>query len=123
MPEAWSLIEAVYNRELPTIEEIVGNAMVDRNTYQPLGVAICYFEPSGIISVYASFGEYFRRYPKDILASMAPTVKAVIASGAEYLYAIADEDIDGSIDLVRWMGGECRMFEAHYKGLWYRHRE
>ncbi len=106
LPAAWAMLEAIYQRPFPDLDEVVGNAMVDRETYQPVGVAIAWFEPTGIVSIQASFGGYFRQYPKDIMASMAPTVKAIIASGAEYLYAIADEDIEGSLELVRWMGGE-----------------
>lgn len=106
LPSALELAAYAIQREMPELHRCVGNALVDKANYWPIGFAVCYYEPCGTVSVHAHFGDYFRTYPKDILAGMAPVCQLVKDSGVAALHAVADEDISGSIDLVRWMGGE-----------------
>ncbi len=96
--------------------------MVDKNTYLPVGFAVCYYEPEGAVSVQASFGEYFRQYPKDIMAGMAPICRIVRDSGVDEMWAIADEEVEGSTDLIVWMGGEKTEHRRDEPpmGWWYR---
>ena len=93
-------------REMPPIEELYGNAMVDAETYIPLGFCAGWFQPNGVVQIQASFGEYFRQHPKDILAAMAPTFRQVREHGVRSVYAIADEEVKGSIDLIEWFDGK-----------------
>ena len=62
--------EVYGGRSMPTIDQVVGRAMVDEN-YLPLGVVLVYFEPSGKNWLYAHFSKWLRVYPKDILRSMS----------------------------------------------------
>lgn len=106
MPSALELAAFARNRQPPDLDRLLGNVMVDRRTYLPVGLAVLYFEASGVVSVHAAFGQYFRQYPKDILAGMAPVCQSAVTSGVKSLHAIADEDVPGSADLLVWLGGE-----------------
>lgn len=107
IPNALEFVAHTYGRSLPfEMSDIVGRAMVSRETYTPVGFAFVWFEPSGVCSIQAHYGEYFRQYPKDVLASMAPTVRQVRDVGVNEIVAIADEDIPGADTLVLWMGGK-----------------
>ena len=121
LPAALELAAFSVDREFPEVERLVGNALVDKKTYYPVGFAVCYYEPSGAVSVQATFKNLFRQFPKDILAGMAPTVRIVRDSGVKEMWAVADSSIEGSTDLIRWMGGvktEHKRDEEPF-GYWY----
>ncbi len=122
IPSALDLAAFACDREFPEIDRLVGNALVDADSYLPVGFAVCYFEPEGAVSVQASFGNLFRTYPKDILAGMAPVCRIVRDSGVKELWAVADEDIEGSTDLIKWMDGERTEHRRDEPpcGWWYR---
>ena len=107
IPNALEFVAHTYGRTLPfEMRDIVGRAMVSRETWRPVGFAFVWFEPCGVCSIQAHYGEYFRQYPKDVLASMAPTVRQVREVGVDEIMAIADEDIPGADTLVHWMQGK-----------------
>ena len=122
IPAALDLASFAVDREFPDLERLVGNALVDKKNYLPLGFAVCYYEPSGAVSVQASFGQYFRQWPKDILAGMAPICRIVRDSGVDELWAVADQDIEGSEQLIEWMQGERTEHRREEPpcGYWYR---
>lgn len=105
-PSAFDLAAHTSGRNMPELDLIVGNAMVEKATYMPVGFCVAYFEPCGTTSIQASFANYFRTWPKDIMQGMAPVIKRIFDAGVTELHAIADEEIEGAIDLVRWAGGE-----------------
>lgn len=91
---------------MPEIENVFGNAMVDKETYTPVGFCLFYFEPGNVVSIHAHFGKYLRQYTPQIMAGMAPVCQKVVDAGITEFYAIADEDVQGSADLIKWLGGE-----------------
>jgi len=91
-------------REAPDFEAIFGAAMVDRN-FIPVGFALAYFEDDGAVSIHAHFGQYLKRYPKDVLRHMQKFIHTLRDNGHPIAYAIADESIEGSETLIRWFKG------------------
>src|SRR5262245_2994480 len=49
------LLQVVYGRNVPAMDECVGKAMVDYY-YLPVGVVLVHFEPSGTNVLHAHFG-------------------------------------------------------------------
>lgn len=98
---------SVYGREHPSMDRVFGRTMVDKN-FLPLGMALIYFptDEQSKAECHAHFSGWFRRYPKEILDGMRPICRKARDAGVKELYAIADEAIEGSIDLVRWFDGE-----------------
>lgn len=96
---------SIYGREHPEMDRVFGRTLVNRN-YLPLGMALLYFAPEGHTEVHAHFGKWFRKYPKQVLDGMRPICRKAVKAGVKHAFAIADEAIDGSIDLVRWFEGE-----------------
>src|SRR5262245_14958000 len=80
-PAHLDLFRAVYGTNVPTIDEVIGKAMVDTN-YIPLGAVMVYFEPDrfdaeygqriyvGRQYLYAHFGPWLKIYPSNILRAM-----------------------------------------------------
>lgn len=79
--------------------------MVDEN-FLPLGVVLVHFEPCGINKLHAHFGKWLRIYPKDILRGMAEVCNRLRQHEVYILHAIADEAVDGSDYLLKWLGAE-----------------
>lgn len=104
-PAHLDFLRFVYGREVPTIDEVVGRTMVD-DRYLPLGVCIVHFEPCGTNTVHAHFGKWLRIYPKDILRGMSHVTNWLRQHDIFILHAIADEAVDGSDTLLKWLSGE-----------------
>ena len=118
-PAHLEFMEAVYaGRSMPTIDQVVGRAMVDRN-YLPLGCVLVYFEPSGKNWLYAHFSKWLKIYPVNILRSMKEIADLLRASGVNVLHATADKSVNGSDYLLDWLGAE-RTGEADDLGPLYR---
>jgi hypothetical protein len=116
-PQHLALYGAIYgDRSMPRIDEVVGRAMVDAD-YMPLGAVLVYFEPdviepeygqrifSGKNWVYGHFGDWLRRYPKDILRDMSEVTDQLREGGVFDLHCTADRTIEGSDKLAKWLGG------------------
>lgn len=96
---------AVYGREHPDLSRVFGRTLVDRN-FIPLGMCLIYFAADGTHEIHAHYGSWFRKFPKQILDGMRPICRKARDAGIRYVYAIADEAIPGSVDLVRYFEGE-----------------
>ena len=90
-------------REPPPVADVEGLTMVDRD-FIPLGFALFYFEEN-CISAHAYFGRWLRTYPKDILRAIGGFFQTQRERGVTNVLAIADESIEGSTTLIRWMRG------------------
>ena len=99
------MFRVAYARELPRIEDVLGRAMVDR-AFIPIGACMLWFEPDGIVSLHAHFGDYLKTWPKDILRALRETADEARAIGVTDTYAYADREIAGSDKLLRWLGAE-----------------
>jgi len=95
-----------FQEELPPIDEVIGNTMVDRLHYLPLGFALARLWPSGAVSIHAYFGQWLKTYPKDVLRALKGTVDELRAMGIQDIHAVADESVPGSDTLLEWLGGE-----------------
>ena len=95
----------VYSRSVPTIDQVVGKAMVDEN-YLPLGVVLVHFEESGRNMLMAHFGKWLKVYPKDIPRGMHEVCDWLREREIFELHASADERVDGSDYLLKWLGAE-----------------
>jgi hypothetical protein len=117
-PAHLEFMGAVYaGRSMPTIDEVVGRAMVDEN-YLPLGCVLVYFEPdiveleyrqriyAGKNWLYAHFAKWLRVYPKDILRAMSDVADHLREHEIFVLHASADDAIDGSDYLLEWLGAK-----------------
>ena len=91
-------------RNVPTIDEVIGRAMVDER-HLPLGAVLVWFEPNGRNWLYAHFGPFLRLWPKDILRAMHEVADELRAAGVFTLHCSADESVEGSEKLARWLGG------------------
>jgi hypothetical protein len=98
-------MRAVYARAVPSLNEVIGRAMVDEN-YLPLGMVMVYFERGGKNWLYAHFGRWLKIYPKDILRAMHEVSNDLGAAGVSILHASADESVSGSDYLLKWLGAE-----------------
>jgi hypothetical protein len=108
----------VYGRTVPKLEEVIGRAMVDEN-YLPLGVVLVHFEPSGLNVLHAHFGKWLRVYPKDILRGMSEVSSWLRKNEIFILHAIADQSVEGSDYLLKWLGAEPTGHQGDV-GPWYR---
>lgn len=88
----------------PEFGECHGNTMVDED-YFPRGFCLAWFRHNGTVTIHAYFGEYLRTFPKDILRGMKPTMNELREMGVTDVYAVADERVPGSEQLVRWFRG------------------
>ena len=93
-----------YDRTVPDFNKVLGRSMVD-DRFIPLGFALAYFEPSGLVSIHAHFGQWFRKYPKDILRGLKHTIDELRDMGIKDVYTAVDIGIDGAFTLVEWLGG------------------
>ena len=107
-----------YGRPAPPLAECEGRAMVD-DRYLPLGVALIHHEPNGVHTAHAHFGVWLKVYPKDILRSMSDMCDGLRSRGITILHAAADESIEGSDTLVKWLRGE-KLDVRHETGPIYR---
>jgi hypothetical protein len=94
-----------YGRQAPPYEEVEGRAMVD-DRYLPLGVLLVHFEPCGINTLHGHFHTWLKVYPKDILRSVSQVCDSLRSRGITILHASADERIEGSETLVKWLNAE-----------------
>lgn len=99
------MMAVAYGRDVPPITECLGRSMVDEN-FLPLGFAMAWFEPGGIVSIHAHFGKWLHIYPKDILRGIKVTLDELRALGVEDLYTVVDVAIPGAFTLVEWFKGE-----------------
>jgi hypothetical protein len=104
-PAHLEFMACVYGREVPSIDEVVGRAMVDQ-FFLPAGVVLVHFEPSGINKLHAHFGKWLRIFPKDILRGMSEVCKWLRERNIFVLHAIADEGVEGSDYLLQWLGAK-----------------
>jgi len=122
-------LTCVYGREVPSIDEVVGRAMVDAN-HLPLGVVLVHFEPDvfepeydqriglGLRVLHAHFGKWLRVYPKDILRGMKEVADWLRQHNIFTLHAQADRDVEGSDTLLQWLGAEPTGHEGD-TGPWF----
>lgn len=116
-PQHLALFGAIYgDRSMPTIDEVVGRAMVDWD-FMPLGAVLVYFEPHAFEAeygqrifegrnwLYAHFGPWLRIYPKDILRGMKSVADQLREAGIFDLHCTADRSVEGSDKLVIWLRG------------------
>jgi hypothetical protein len=104
-PAHLEFLQFVYGRDVPSIDEVIGRAMVDERCL-PLGVVLVHFEAGGINKLHAHFGRWLRIYPKDILRGMAQVADQLREHEVFILHAIADEAVEGSDYLLKWLGAE-----------------
>lgn len=105
----------MFGEEPPPIEECIGRTMVDRD-FLPVGFCLAWLRPTEAVTIHAFFGEYLKRWPKDILRGMKPIIERVRDAGITEVFAEADERFDGSRKLIEWFGGEPT-------GQWVEHGE
>jgi hypothetical protein len=72
----------------------------------PLGAVLVYFAPSRRDWLYALFGPWLKVVPKDILRAMHEVADELRAAEAFTLHCSADESVEGSEKLARWLKGE-----------------
>jgi hypothetical protein len=105
-PAHLEFMGAVYaGRSMPTIDQVVGRAMVDEY-YLPLGCVLVYFEPGGKNWLYAHFSKWLHVYPKDIRRAMKEVCDVLRQHEIFILHASADKSVDGSDYLLKWLGAE-----------------
>jgi len=104
-PAHLEFLQFVYGRDVPSIDEVIGRAMVDECCL-PLGVVLVHFESGGINKLHAHFSKWLKVYPKDILRGMAEVCNLLRQHEVFILHAIADEAVDGSAYLLEWLGAK-----------------
>ena len=72
-----------------------------------------------ITTLHAHFGKWLRTYPKDILRGMSEVCNWLREHEVYILHAIADEGIDGSDTLLKWLGAKPTGHIGDV-GPWYR---
>ena len=110
----------VFREDLPPIDEVIGNTMVDRLHYLPLGFALARLWPSGAVSIHAYFGQWLKQYPKDVLRGLKGTIDELRAMGIKDIHAVADENVEGSVTLVKWFKGEKTAQWVEGQGWYYK---
>lgn len=98
-------MQAIYCRTVPSIDEVVGKALVDHR-YMPLGVVCVYFQPGRRRWLYAHLGPWMRIFPKDILRGISEVCDVLRAQKVFTLHASADESVPGSDTLLKWLGAK-----------------
>jgi RimJ/RimL family protein N-acetyltransferase len=94
----------VFGEAPPPVEECIGRTLVDRD-FRPAGFCLAWLRPDDTVTIHAYFGDYLRRYPKDILRGMKPIMERIRQAGIVDVYAEADERFEGSRKLIEWFGG------------------
>ncbi len=94
----------VTGRTPPEFEACYGKAMVD-DLFRPLGFCFAEFTDDGPVFCHAYFGNWLKVWPKDILRGMKPVLERLREMEEYFVFASADEDIEGSDVLIRWFKG------------------
>lgn len=109
----------VFGEDSPPWDECVGNTMVDRD-FMPRGFCLAWFRENGTVTIHGYFGEWLKIYPKDILKGMRPVMQCLRKQGVQYVYAVADERVEGSDTLITWFRGEPIGQRVADQGEYYR---
>ena len=96
-------VKAMTGRYPPDFERCVGKTMVD-DLYRPLGFCFVAFEDDGV-TCHAYFGKWLRVWPKDILRGMKPVFDRLREMEEHFVFAVADEEVEGSDKLIHWFKG------------------
>jgi hypothetical protein len=95
----------VFGEEAPPWDRCLGNTMVDEN-YMPKGFCLAWLRENGTVTAHAYFGEWLKIYPKDILKGMKPVMDRIREAGVKEIWAVADENVEGSDTLTKWLRAE-----------------